>query len=197
MTIRYTLDGTEPQITSPIYEGPFVVNSTTVVKAKMFKDDKTAGLTGTKLIQFVDPAHNGLHYRRYDGVWEKLPDFSQLNEKKSGKVYHFALDDIVGKDDLFAAEIFGWIRIDRPGLYTFYSLSNDGSRLYINDKLVVDNDGPHGAYEKSGSIFLPAGKHTIRAAYFQAGGGMLLKISYSGPDMSKREVPADVLFTNP
>jgi len=194
LPVRYTLDGTEPQNDSPLYEAPFQVERTVVIKARSFQPDGTGGLIGSKLIQFVDPLQNGLNYRRYDGIWKRVPDFSPLKPTKSGRIYQFGLDAIVGKDDLFAAEIFGQIEIEQPGQYTFYALSNDGSRLYLDDRLVVNNDGEHGAEERSGVINLSAGRHRIRAAYFQAGGGMLLKVSYAGPGISKREIPADVLF---
>lgn len=195
LPLHYTLDGTEPQLDSPLYAAPFEVERTVVVKARSFQPDGAAGLISSKLIQFVDPLQNGLNYRRYDGVWKKVPDFASLKPTKTGRIYQFGLDAIVGKDDLFAAEIFGQIEIEQPGEYTFYALSNDGSRLYLDDRLVVNNDGEHGAEERSGTIILSAGKHAIRAAYFQAGGGMLLKVSYAGPGLNKREIPADVLFT--
>jgi len=195
VAVRYTLDGTEPDSTSLLYNGPFTVDHTVVVKAKLYKDNRTSGLTATQLVQFIDPARNGLHYKRYNGLWQNVPDFTGLAADRAGKVYYFDLDQIVGKDDLFAAEFYGQIKIDRPGTYTFYVLSNDGSKLYINDKLVVDNDGPHGAEERSGSIPLSAGRHNFRLGYFQAGGGMLLKVSYAGPGTGKREVAAEMLYT--
>jgi hypothetical protein len=61
----------------------------------------------------------------------------------------------------------------------------------------VDNDGQHGAEERSGVIPLTAGLHNYRLAYFQAGGGMLLKVSYAGPGSGKREIAADRLYVAP
>ncbi|HFE52767.1 MAG TPA: beta-glucosidase, partial [Bacteroidetes bacterium] len=73
-------------------------------------------------------------------------------------------------------------------------VSNDGARLYIDGKLVVDNDGLHGAEERSGSTHLTAGRHRIRVAYFQAGGGMALDTYYSGPGLPRQRIPASALF---
>ena len=44
----------------------------------------------------------------------------------------------------------GYILVPKEGIYTFYTKSNDGSRLYINNQQVVNNDGAHGPIEKSG-----------------------------------------------
>jgi hypothetical protein len=66
--------------------------------------------------------------------------------------------------------------------------------LYVNGSLVVDNDGLHGMLEKSGSINLLAGKHAIVVTYFEYGGGQGLIVSYSGPGISKKQIPVNVLF---
>jgi alpha-L-rhamnosidase len=197
LQVRFTLDGSEPDSTSILYNGPFTVDHTVVVKAKLFQDGHTAGLTASQIVQFVDPHHNGLQFKRYNGLRKKLPDFGKLKPERTGKLYYFSLEKIVGKDDLFAAEFYGQIKIDRPGRYTFYVLSNDGSKLFLDGKLVVDNDGQHGAEERSGSIQLTAGLHDYRLAYFQAGGGMLLKVSYAGPEIGKQEIAADRLYVAP
>ena len=55
------------------------------------------------------------------------------------------------------------------GQYTFYTNSDDGSNLYIDNVLVVNNDGLHGATEQSGTIGLKAGKHAISVGYIQQG----------------------------
>ena len=91
-----------------------------------------------------------------------------------------------------------FIDIKEPGEYTFYVASNDGSKLFVNEKLVVDNDGLHGAdEEKTGQIYLSKGSYPIKLIYFQAGGGLFLKVSYSGSKLEKCEIPAVVLMQNP
>ena len=44
----------------------------------------------------------------------------------------------------FAIRFRGELAVDTPGTYTFWLLSDDGSKLYINDDLVINNDGIHG-----------------------------------------------------
>jgi len=85
----------------------------------------------------------------------------------------------------FAFQFFGILTIDKEADYIFYSNSNDGSRILIDNKVVVDNDGPHGMKEESGKIFLKSGYHIIEVQYFQNGGGKGLEVFMEGPGLKK------------
>ena len=80
------------------------------------------------------------------------------------------------------------------GQYTFYTTSDDGSNLFIDNVPVVNNDGLLSASEKSGTIGLEAGKHIISVGYFQQGGGSILNVSYAGPGVIKQVVPSSALY---
>jgi hypothetical protein len=60
--------------------------------------------------------------------------------------------------------------------------------------LVTNNDGLHGAIERSGTIGLKAGKHAISVGYLQQGGDATLSINYSGPGISKQSIPSSFLY---
>jgi putative heme-binding domain-containing protein len=95
--------------------------------------------------------------------------------------------------DRFALRFTGAIQVPRSGRYTFYTNSDDGSRLYIDKKLVVNNDGNHGLVEKSGSLNLPAGSHTIVVTYFDSGGSDGLSVTWKGPGLKKQKIAANRL----
>jgi putative heme-binding domain-containing protein len=97
--------------------------------------------------------------------------------------------------DAFALMFTGHIVIDKPGKYTFFIASDDGSRFYIDGELLIDNDGLHGMVEKNGTVQLTAGLHPIVATYFDNGGGDGLNMSWSGPGLEKQEIPASVLVS--
>jgi putative heme-binding domain-containing protein len=97
--------------------------------------------------------------------------------------------------DAFALMFTGHIVIDKPGKYTFFIASDDGSRFYIDGELLIDNDGLHGMVEKKGAVQLTAGLHPIVATYFDNGGGDGLNMSWSGPGLEKQEIPASVLVS--
>src|SRR5690606_25299236 len=108
-------------------------------------------------------------YAYYEGTWLTMPDFSTLTPQKSGKANNFDLD-VRNQDDKFAIQFTSFIEVPESGDYTFYTTSDDGSKLYINDKLIVNNDGLHGAQERSGKVQLTKGTHAIRVEYFEGSG---------------------------
>ena len=62
---------------------------------------------------------------------------------------------------------------------------------------VVNNDGLHGATEKSGVITLTQGIHNIVVAFIQGGGGQSLVTSWQGPGITKQTIPNSVLGVVP
>src|SRR5262249_38675149 len=93
----------------------------------------------------------------------------------------------------FGLRFSGLITVATNGTFTFYTDSDDGSRLYIGEKLVVQNDGLHAAAEKKGTIELTAGDHPILVTYYNGDAEYSLKVSWQGPGFKKREIPATVL----
>ena len=98
------------------------------------------------------------------------------------------------RTDKFAFEFNGYIKIDKDGIYSFFTDSDDGSMLYIDDEEVVNNDGDHGNVEKNGKTALKKGFHKIKVLYFDSGGGNSLKVSMQGEGDVKMEIPSKLLF---
>ena len=98
------------------------------------------------------------------------------------------------QDSYFGFTFKGIIQVPKDGIYTLYIASNDGSKLYLDGKELINSDGLHPIVEESIRIALKAGKHPVVVKYFQAGGGQLLKVSWEGPGIKKQEIPAGVLF---
>jgi hypothetical protein len=93
----------------------------------------------------------------------------------------------------FAFEFQGFIDVPATGVYRFYIRSDDGSRLWLDDVLTVDNDGLHSSRELSSAVALEKGLHPLRVAMFEQSGGFELGVSWSGPGLQKQPVPARVL----
>ena len=91
--------------------------------------------------------------------------------------------------DKFALRFTGQLRVPQKGRYSFFTTSDDGSRLYINGKLVVNNDGLHGPITKRGAVRLNAGVYKLVVTYFDNGGGDGLRVSWSGPRFRRRAIP--------
>jgi len=131
----------------------------------------------------------GLDYKYYEGYWNALPTFSALTPAKTGTVTSPVLTPAL-RDDGYAFQYTGYVTVPTDGQYTFYTTSDDGSKLYIGSQLVVDNDGLHGDVEQAGTIGLQAGTHAVTITFFENDGGQTLNVSYAGPSLSKQLIPA-------
>ncbi|AUX42915.1 uncharacterized protein SOCE26_043530 [Sorangium cellulosum] len=72
-----------------------------------------------------------------------------------------------GRNEWFQIVYEGEFVTSRSGAHQFEVLSDDGSRVFIDDRLVIDNDGRHQPRSAQGSVVLLPGKHRIRVGYFQ------------------------------
>jgi putative heme-binding domain-containing protein len=95
--------------------------------------------------------------------------------------------------DDFALRFTGNVIIPQSGKYTFFVASDDGSRIYIDEKLLVNNDRLQGMTERSGTVELSAGPHKLMVTYFDNGGGDGLSVAWSGPGIQKQPIPTDRL----
>jgi alpha-L-fucosidase len=199
--IRYTLDDSEPITNSPLYHEEIIITETTTVSARIFSDGKPASATIKTTFVKVNPPKDqdfgtlepGLNYDYYEGDWKKLPDFNRLKPIKSGKASHFGVS-LKLRDDHYGFVFTGYLYIPKTGNYTLSTISNDGSKFYLNDNLLINNDGEHGMKEVEAGITLQKGFHPIKVTYFQTGGGNDLKVTIQGAGLEKQEIPAVILF---
>jgi hypothetical protein len=99
-----------------------------------------------------------------------------------------------GLKDFFVVRWTGKIHIEKYGNYTFHLASDDGSRLRIYDRLVIENDGLHDLREKSGSVDLPPGDHDLCIDYFENDTYLGCQFFWTPPGGEKAIVPETVLF---
>jgi len=121
-----------------------------------------------------------------------LPDFAKM--KPLGTIYTTSLNvpersfsagfpGITDRFEWFAIDYKGRFWIENPGEYYFELTSDDGSKLYIDDRLVIDNDGQHPPVTKDATVDLSGGIHRIRLSYFQGPRYLVaLVLEVSGPD---------------
>lgn len=138
------------------------------------------------------PVASGLEYWLYVGNFS--PTVENLNTATpvaSGVVDTFTLN-VPGRatNDYFGLRFEGYFEAPTNGVYTFYTYSNEGSRLWLGDTLLVDNDGDHTARERSGQIGLKAGRHPILVKYYEKTAAETLDVRYAGPGVTKQTIPA-------
>ncbi|HEV8605732.1 MAG TPA: PA14 domain-containing protein [Tepidisphaeraceae bacterium] len=96
--------------------------------------------------------------------------------------------------DHFYARWTGVLRVPKDGKYKLYIESDDGSRLAVDGKQVIDNNGLHAMEEKDGEVELKAGDHPIKIELFENEGEVGIKFSWEAPGMAKEIVPTSALF---
>ncbi len=197
--IYYTLNGTTPTQKSRKYTGQFDITKDTTLKIRAFKDGRasltnTAVLTKAVMVEAVNPGkvEPGLAYTYYEGTFATMSDFEGTDPVETGVAEQVDLS-IRKKDSFFAYEFKGYINIPQDGRYTFFLNSNDGSKLFIDNRTVVNSDGLHPTMELFNTIPLKKGMHPIRVQYFQNGGVLDLEFKWEGPGFKKQLVPKSVL----
>lgn len=123
---------------------------------------------------------------------ELLPSFKRM--KPVGTIYTNRLQvtprdffqgfpGVTGRFEWFAIQYTGKFWIETSGRYQFRVLSDDGSKLWIDGELLVDNDGIHVPLSVDGSAELSRGVHHLRLDYFQGPRTQVaLVLSIGGPD---------------
>ncbi len=94
----------------------------------------------------------------------------------------------------FCARWMGLVRCPQDATYTFFTESDDGSQLFIDGKLVVDNGGSHGMRVRQGRVKLSGGDHDLRLDFVQGEGEAGCKMSWSFDGREREIVPAAALF---
>jgi hypothetical protein len=221
--LRYTTDGGDSQ-KGRVYDTPLTLTKTTTITAGCFHHpgphfnrqwgqvaDTFTFVDGTRGPDNPRDTQPGLQLDVYDAK-----SFDQLAAETGAPIHSQTVDQFTlkvpeGHNKKQDGYLYtGYVEVDKPGIYRFYTRTEGASRLYIGDQLVVDN---HRRYrydwkpagqaplESWGSIKLEPGKHAIRVKYLRGRGfawwvpqdNEPFEVSYKGPGVKKQPIPADVL----
>lgn len=139
----------------------------------------------------------GLTYAYYRGDWAMLPDFSTLTPEVEREVENFNIYAYeASSGDHFAMVFEGAIRIEQAGMYEFILRSDDGSRLFLGNRRVIDLDGLHDTSEPGiWRRALEPGFVSLRLEYFESTGTESLSLNWVRPGSGGEEpIPDSVLF---
>ncbi|WP_425615074.1 PA14 domain-containing protein [Anatilimnocola sp. NA78] len=138
----------------------------------------------------------GLQYSYYEGTWDKLPDFSTLKPKETGDAEGFDLK-VAKRKDNFALRFDGTIKLDTDVDYLFLIGSDDGSRLIIDGKTIIENDGIHPFSQKRKPLKLKAGLHNVVVEYFEQGGGEELQVLFEAKGKPPQDLATLIVIPEP
>jgi hypothetical protein len=140
-------------------------------------------------IKTPDPSKPGLTRKIfYVPMAEAFPDLSKKAPAQTDTVANINQDTTsemwpqLSHKDNFAVRYSGALMIKKDGKYSFQLQSDDGSLLYVNGQLIIDNDGLHGFDAKTGSVELAEGPQAMTVDYFQKAGGAGVVLRWKGPD---------------
>lgn len=177
--LRYTTDGTEPTINSPLCKDKIVINKPCTLKVKSVSKKYNSPpavsrvfsegdfINGQQSIENIKP---GLKYSYYEGVWDSVPDFDDLLPVRKGIIENLDLKFAL-KRDSFAVQFEGYLHITRKDMYYIWVVSDDGAKVYFNGQLFLDNDGLHSADNPVVKLVpLNPGYYPILIRYFEKTG---------------------------
>ncbi len=201
-SIHYTRDGTAPTEQSPLYTKPFFIDKTSIVQAQVFADGSLPGsIAAEKVVKYewlkaaaTGKLSPGLSYKYYEPAGKislQSADNTPVIKEGNTTVISNALKQ---RKEKFVLVFDGYIKIVKDGFYTFFTSSDDGSKLWIDDQETVDNDGDHNSVEKSGKQALKKGYHKISIRYYDGAGDNDLKVFMQPEGGAKAIIPAGMLF---
>lgn len=206
--VYYTIDSYEPNETTTLYTQPFKVNvprgEMRPIKARVItpsgkrsvvtttllfnRDTLKANVTGNNMSQ------GALKYYYLPGKFKNTLEIDTNLATKKGLATQISFNKISGKEREYGIVFTGYINVNENANFEFSLYSDDGSRLYIDDILIIDNDNKHARFERSAGVILKAGLHKIKVLYFDDGPGSTLQVSIKGTDGKKIEIPSVMLY---
>lgn len=194
--VHYTLDGTTPTEASPLYTAPLSLTTCATVQAMAFKIGLShSGIAVQNYLVDNGPGKgsglSGAYYNSLDLSGTALTRIDPTIDFDWSNSAPFAGVNL----NNFSVRWTGSVQPRCSGDYTFYANADDGVRLWVNGKQLVDAWIYQGATEYSGTVTLQAGtKYSIKIEYFQGYGGAIMQLKWSGLGIPKQIVPSTQLF---
>ncbi len=194
IVIRYTTDGSTPIASSPTLKGPVTLKESSTLKARTFRGDSPVSDASETRFTKVAPQPSvrvevqpGLRYNMLKATGTASPTSQQSHRARRASC-RLTLD-LKKKREHYGLVFSGYIDAPAEGIYSFFLASDDGSRMILDEKVLIGNDGLHGMEQRRGVVALEKGLHPVRIEYFNKTGGEGLSISWKGPGIALEVVP--------
>jgi len=202
LKVRYTLDGSPVTAMSTSYLKPIHVDHPVTLSVAGFYNGKEVTQTVSKQFKKLDlwdplgaaGSESGLAVSEFNGDYDSVNDFMNSTPVKTLTAAKIALDPTWKVIPEHVGRTYsGTIDIPSSELYKFVLRSDDGSRLLIDGKVVVNNDGPHGAKDVEGFAPLAKGPHAITVVWFNKTGDAALSLRWSVGSGALSAIPVGAL----
>lgn len=175
------------------YSAPLSLDATTRVRAVRHVGARSSAVSEGQFVrEALAPAVSGpvggpgVLYEYAEGAFERAP--ARIGDVlRAGTLPTFGLPQGRRAHDYALRERARFLA-PTDGIYTFFVTSDDGAVLYVDGRVVVDNDGRHAPRERAGEAALARGAHDVVVTFFQAGGGDALSVSVQPPGGPKGDL---------
>ncbi|MCD7900782.1 MAG: family 20 glycosylhydrolase [Bacteroides sp.] len=194
MKIRYTLDGSVPESSSTELSSPVTISTPTTLKMALFSSGGARGEIYTLnfkpsiMKDAVIDANSkpGLTCNFMNGNFKGSKD---LVGKTADETFIVSNIKSPKETKAFGLIFDGYMDVPETGVYSFFFTCDDGGVLYIDNELVVDNDGLHSPLLKSGQAAMKKGLHPFKLDFVEGGGGYTLRLQYSLNGEAPQDIP--------
>ncbi|MBQ8047287.1 MAG: hypothetical protein IJ196_05115 [Prevotella sp.] len=139
------------------------------------------------------PKGQGVRYQYYEGNFQSVDELDKGKVVHSGILKNFSINSAL-QEDHFGFIFKTLLKIPKSGKYNLTCTSDDGSKVWIDGKLVIDNDGSHGTNPMEIYADLDQGYHRLEVKYFEDYEGQTFNIDLGGPDYAEDPIPYTMLY---
>ncbi len=199
--IYYTLDGSTPTTNSSLYSAPLVLSNSTTISAKAVKpggaDSAVARATFLNILAIGrGTGLLGEYYSNHfsTNAFSGSPTLTRTDPMVNFDWTSGSPDSTISTDH-FTIRWTGMVQPQFTETFTFYTKTDDGARLWVNNQLLIDKWVNQAATEWSGPIALAANQtYNIRMEYFENTGSASAQLSWSSPSTTKAVIPQSQLY---
>ena len=136
---------------------------------------------------------NGLQMNVIEGDFTRMPSFNDFSLARQGLVSDLGVN-LAGFNENYAIQFKGYIKAPVSGMYEFSLSSDDGSIMYLNDRVVVHNSNDLHGNSSNAEVYLQKGFYKFQMDYFQYEINRGMELKWKVPDGLLTKVPDNVFY---
>lgn len=199
--IRYTLDGSNPDIYSKLYDEPIVVSVITTVKTQTFhKSGATSKIRSIECIKIPsfeaeakEELGGSLKYKIIKGKFNSVDDITYDEIAECGVIDRIGFPENI-EEEFYAVELTGYIMIEKNATYTFCNYSIDPAHFTIGDHVLMDQEGLNSRYQRRARIYLKTGLYPIKMTLIRNTPYANQKLTWWSKDFDQIPIDSKILF---
>jgi hypothetical protein len=140
----------------------------------------------------VNPTKQGVAYKYYEGKFRSLKNIDTTKLVRQGVMRTISIAEAPA-EDYFAYEFRTLLKIPERGVYSFYSISDDDSKVFVDDRLIVDKAWSN-ISRLDGKVALEAGFHEVKVMFYEDTWGQYLEVGYASKNQRDRKLSEETLY---